>query len=248
MASLLEIGRYPLYIDAAKQCIKNWFRINNGEVNEILACITNRQSSNDDYTWTSWIKQFLSKYGFGYPWLQKPNDKNFFKNILSKIVKRLEDCTSQEFFSTLKSQSKRRTYLKYKLVYEMKPYILNPNLRQRQAVSKLRISDHKLQIELGMYHKLSIELNERTCPFCPNKIEDKYHFIAECPMYNDERHRIKTTLSLTQTSDYKFFTNIFNCRTELMKRISCFILEITNKRTEALELTEIANIPGWLFL
>ena len=62
---------------------------------------------------------------------------------------RLKDCTSQEFFSTLKSQSKLRTYSKYKSVYEMEPYILNPNFKQRQAVSKLRISDHKLQIELG---------------------------------------------------------------------------------------------------
>ena len=49
VASLLEMGRYPLYIDAAKQSIKNWLRINNGEVNEILACITNNsQSSNVD--------------------------------------------------------------------------------------------------------------------------------------------------------------------------------------------------------
>ena len=117
MASLLEMGRYPLYIDAAKPCIKNWLRINNGEVNEILACITNSQSSNVDYTWTSRIEQFLSKYGFGYPLLQKPNDKNSFKNVLSKITIRLKDCTSQKFFSTLKSQSKLRTYWKYKLLF-----------------------------------------------------------------------------------------------------------------------------------
>ena len=77
---------------------KNWLRINNGEVNEILACITDSQSSNVDYTWTSRIKQFLSNYGFGYLWLQKPKDKNSFKNILSKIVIRLKDCTSKEFF------------------------------------------------------------------------------------------------------------------------------------------------------
>ena len=132
---------------------KNWLRINNGEVNEILTCITNSQSSNVDHTWTSRIKQFLSKYGFGYLWLQKPNDKNSFKNVLSKITISLKVCASQEFFSTLKSQSKLRTYSKYKLIYEMKPYILNPNFKQRQAVSKLRISDHKLQIELGRYHK-----------------------------------------------------------------------------------------------
>ena len=29
---------------------KNWFKIINGEVNEILACITISQSSIDDYT------------------------------------------------------------------------------------------------------------------------------------------------------------------------------------------------------
>ena len=144
VTSLLEMGRYPLYIDATKQGIKNWLRINNGEVNEILACITDSQSSNVDYTWTSRIEQFLSKYGFGCLWLQKPNDKNSFKNILSKIVIRLKGFTSQEFFSTLKSQSKLRTYSKYKLMYEMEPYILNPNFKQRQSVSKLRISDHKL--------------------------------------------------------------------------------------------------------
>ena len=130
----------------------------------------------------------------------------------------------------------------------MEPYIFNPNFKQRQAVSKLRISDHKLQTELGKYHKLSLELNERTRPFCPNKIEDEYHFIAECPMYNDERHWIKTALSLTQTSDYKFFTNISNCRKEFMKGISCFILEIMDKRTEALELTEISNHSSLTFL
>ena len=159
---------------------------------------------------------------------------------------RLKDCTSQEFFSALKSQSKLRTCSKFKLVYEMEPYILNKNFKQRQAVSKLRISDHKLQIELGRYHKPSLELSERTCPFCPNKIEDEYHFVTECPMYNEERHRTKT--SLTQKSDYKFFTNIFNCLKDFMKRISSFILEITDKRTEALELTEITIIPVWLFL
>ena len=80
-----------------------------------------------------------------------------------------------------------------------------------------KFSDHKLQIELGRYHKPSLELSERTCPFCPNQIEDEYHFITECPMYNDERQKVKTTLSLTQTSDYQFFTNIFNCHKEFIK-------------------------------
>ena len=51
----------------------------------------------------------------------------------------LKDCTSQEFFSSLKSQSKLRIYSKYKSVYEMEPYIVNLNFKQRQAVSKLRI-------------------------------------------------------------------------------------------------------------
>ena len=120
--SLLEMCTYPLYIDAAKQCIKYWFRINIGEVNEILACITNSQSCNDDRTWTFRIKQFLTKYGYGrlgYLWLQKSDDESFYKYMLLKIMFRLKDCTLLEFFSSLKSQSKVRTYLKYKSIYEM---------------------------------------------------------------------------------------------------------------------------------
>ena len=110
VASLLEMGRYPLHVNAAKQCIKNWLRINNGEVSEILACVTNSQSSNDDYTWTSLIKQFLSKYGFGISGYKNQMTKNFFKNVFSKTMIHLKDCTSQEFSSTLKSQSKLKTY------------------------------------------------------------------------------------------------------------------------------------------
>ena len=67
-------------------------------------------------------------------------------------------------------------------------------------------------------------------------------------MYLDERHRLKTTLNSAQTSDYKFFTNLFNCRKEFMKQVSSFALEITDKRTEVLGLTEIAIIPVWLAL
>ena len=82
----------------------------------------------------------------------------------------------------------------------MEPYILNANFKQRQAVSKLRISDHKLQIKLGRYHKPPLELSERTCPFCPNKIEDETNITSsqnsQCTMTKD---RMKTALSLMQT-------------------------------------------------
>ncbi len=51
-------------------------------------------------------------------------------------------------------------------------------------MAKFRMSDHCLMIEKGRHWKLPRE--ERTCPFCPDKIEDEKHFLIECYGYNHE--------------------------------------------------------------
>ena len=54
------------------------------------------------------------------------------------------------------------------------------NFTIRRAITKLRISSHRLKIETGRYLKL--EVNKRLCNKCDlNKIEDEIHFLLECP-------------------------------------------------------------------
>ena len=50
---------------------------------------------------------------------------------------------------------------------------------------KLRISNHKLNIETGRYDKIS--RCDRFCPVCGLNIEDEIHFLFDCPKYSSVR-------------------------------------------------------------
>ena len=54
---------------------------------------------------------------------------------------------------------------------------------ERKKLGKLRISNHKLMIELFRYNQTTIE--NRNCPFCEcNRIEDEIHFPFNCSKYS----------------------------------------------------------------
>ena len=58
----------------------------------------------------------------------------------------------------------------------------NPN---RKALVKLRIRNHKPNIETGRYDKIS--RCDRICPVCGLNIEDEVHFLFDCPKYSSIR-------------------------------------------------------------
>ena len=63
-------------------------------------------------------------------------------------------------------------------------YIRSPiNTRHRIALTKLRLSNHKLAIETGRYSRPFKKPAERICPICKIEMEDEYHFIKICPGY-----------------------------------------------------------------
>ena len=63
-------------------------------------------------------------------------------------------------------------------------YIRSPiNTRHRIALTKLRLSNHKLVIETGRYSRPFKKPAERICPICKIEMEDEYHFINICPGY-----------------------------------------------------------------
>ena len=56
----------------------------------------------------------------------------------------------------------------------------------RQLITKLRVSDHNLNIERGRYTKPKTARELRLCPNC-SEIETETHFIIECAKYSRER-------------------------------------------------------------
>ena len=87
--------------------------------------------------------------------------------------------------------NKMRTCRLFKTIdnYKCEDYLHQvTNTRHRIALTKLRLSNHKLAIETGHYSRPLKTPAERTCPIC--KIEMEYHFLNICPAYqeNDVRY------------------------------------------------------------
>ena len=88
VASKIEMRRFPLHIDAIRNCIKNWQRIQSGDACNILKLTF--QNSDE---WKDNIRLTLFKHGFGYVWLQTDFDQNIFYQELHNLMRRIKDCT-----------------------------------------------------------------------------------------------------------------------------------------------------------
>ena len=53
------------------------------------------------------------------------------------------------------------------------------NISDRTALTRLRLSNHHLMIEKGRHQNITLVTN-RTCPFCPSKVENEFHFLLKC--------------------------------------------------------------------
>ena len=115
--------------------------------------------------------------------------------IHKKVFQRLSDKFHQEAFNVLKDpDSKLRTYGLLKTDIGMEKYLLQiNNIKVRQSYTKLRISNHILNIEKGRHNNTDKEL--RFCPFCPNQIETETHFLIECKSYNEPRQYLLQTMT-----------------------------------------------------
>jgi len=81
------------------------------------------------------------------------------------------------FNSTFKTDVSRSEYLD-----------LIKNEQHRQAVAKLRSSNHKLRIETDRYHFPKIPENLRICQLCSwNKVENEIHFLFKCNLCKNLR-------------------------------------------------------------
>ncbi len=117
----------------------------------------------------------------------------------------LQEHCSTEIFQTLEHQ----------------PYLDIIAVRKfRVALTKLRVSSHRLEIEAGRWHKpISTPFDMRKCHIC-NVLEDEFHFVILCPLYNDLRmkyipnyYRQRYTLIQLFNSDnknlYQEFSNLY---------------------------------------
>ena len=58
-----------------------------------------------------------------------------------------------------------------------------------KALSRFRLSSHHLKVESDRWHKPQpMPFNDMKCTLC-NQLEDAFHFVCECPKYEQIRSR-----------------------------------------------------------
>jgi len=118
--------------------------------------------------------------------------------IINIVRQRLKDIKLQRWLSEINNNirkdanqgNKMRTYRLFKTIdnYKCEDYLHQvTNTRHRIALTKLRLSNHKLAIETGRYSRSFKKPAEGTCPNCRIEMEDEYHFLNICPAYKEKR-------------------------------------------------------------
>ena len=89
--------------------------------------------------------------------------------------------------------------------------------KKRQNLTKIRISAHKLEIEIGRYTRPPVIASERYCKICnKSEVEDEKHFLLSCEKYSEQRNTFLNEVYI----EYPFTKNL--CKDELFKWLMFF--------------------------
>ena len=101
---------------------------------------------------------------------------------------------------------------------------LDNKKKYRKALSKIRLSSHDLNIKTGRHRH--IERSERKCLVCDtNDIEDEFHFILTCPLYENIRKVYIKMYFYRNPSMYKFIQLLKNENMTHLKNLAKYIIE-----------------------
>ena len=129
----------------------------------------------------------LSSLGFYGVWVNQ--DVGNKRALLNVFKQTLSDNFMQDWNSRIVESSRANFYSLF-LKFEHQLYLEALNVKIfRVAMTKLRVSSHRLEIEVGRCARSNrTHIDERKCRYC-NKLEDEFHFLLECTLYVELRKK-----------------------------------------------------------
>ena len=99
-AVLGDCGRYPLWIESARRCLKYWFKIiKMPKSRYVWKCynMLNNTTTNCYFNWAKEVERLLSENGFRYVWLNQGVENEYV--FLKSFTNRIKDKYLQEWYS-----------------------------------------------------------------------------------------------------------------------------------------------------
>ena len=209
---LLETGTHPITLSAHIQSIKYFFRLPTTAKNSLLGIyyMKEKESTSQTDNFMKYIKCKLTTIGMTNIWNEQIiQGKDFSKDSksIANIKTRLKDISSQTLISALSENTGKLTFLQQtKSTHNFETYLNINNFENRRAISKLRTSSHKLEIETGRWN--NIQRDQRRCKNCAmDKVEDENHFLFECQMHQKTRREFFDTIKQNMNMDLSLSSN-----------------------------------------
>ena len=106
--------------------------------------------------------------------------------LTKKLRQATEEVFSNKWKQQLEESTKADSYRMFKTNMKSEVYLTHPKRKERVAMTKLRISDHKLMIEKRRHIRPPIPREDRKCHMCTTEVEDEIHFMTDCKLYGSQ--------------------------------------------------------------
>ena len=204
-----ELGRYPLYINSCMRSIKYWLKIqsmNSDRLPKQAYEMLLKLDGNMKPCWVTRIKTFLCNLGFTDVWHQQGVGHE--RLFLSVLKQRLLDNYNQEWLNAINTSSRYSFYVLFKSNLLTEQYFdCITSKWYRDALIKIRLG--VLPINSNKF-RYSEDQRKTLCAYCKTIVEDEFHFVCMCPLYNSVRIKyISCEMRMRNT-----FTRLFCCDSE----------------------------------
>ena len=213
-----ETGRFPLYICIYKQIIKYWLKLTSTSEHRFIVIAYHENPS--DSEWSLFLKKILYENGFGDVWETDAKCVNH-SLFIQQFEQRLKDAFRQSCVSNMETSNRCLLYRTLCREFSMASYLYKIHIpANRKAMTKLRLSSHKLMVERGRW--LKVPRTDRLCVCC-NKLEDEFHVICECPRYSCIRKLYIKPYYVRKPSMFKLVALLNTDNVSEMQKLAIFI-------------------------
>ena len=177
--------------------------------------------------WSSEIKKICNKLQ-----IESVYDNKTACNV-ANVKDRVKDLMLRHWKENVIQKPKLRTYVTFKDNIDVEPYVKHCNVRQnRSLMAQIRCGVLPIRLETGRFCRLPVE--NRLCELCNlGKVEDEFHFVMECSLYQGERERFFNTLNVNTRDDNKeeVFRVLFRNN---WREVTLYLKNIWKKRQDKL--------------
>ena len=147
-----------------------------------------------------------------WAWLNPALFLQFKNKCLKSFKEVLQAQCATYHLRCIKDSSRLLLYANVKTIFGMEKYLDHiPDFKIRNAISKLRLVSHNLEIETGRWAP-RITRENRYCTSCnSNTIGDEYHIVMKCVKFETTRFFYLPFLSETPCNLFHF-NKLFQCR------------------------------------